>query len=363
MLAGLLSGAVAALVAALLSLPLHSPDDAIFNTATVTLGALVAGVAAGGLRQALSARAFAIAWGGAFVVLVVALAASEAMFARMLTFGLPIAAIVFAVTALGVALLRGRALPRMPLVSVAVAGIAVAVGLGLAGQGDAESGALALPAVAGVRGEPAATSTGATAAGASASPAAAGATAATAGGVPARFATPADLKNVTFVVGSGSQATFTVNEKLANLPLPNDAVVRGTALAGEIHLDGRASKITLDLQQLASDQPRRDAFVRQMFRAHPAAVLTVPALAGLPDRYEAGQTVKQTVTGTLAINGVERPIAFEVEARLDGTVLNVLGKTAFVWKDFDITPPNTPTVRVQDRVAVEVLIAARPQAS
>lgn len=181
--------------------------------------------------------------------------------------------------------------------------------------------------------------------------------------MPTRFATQADLKGITFVVGEGSRATFTVNEKLAQLPLPNDAVVRTTALAGQVRLDGRESKVTLDLQKLSSDQDRRDQFVRRMFAQKPTAELLVPAISGLPERYEPGQVVKQSVQGTMTINGVTKPLTFEVEARLDGTTLNILGKTSIVWKDFEIPPPNTPAVTVQDKVAVEVLLAAKPQAS
>lgn len=365
MLIGLLSGAVAAILAALLSLPLHSPDDALFNTATVTIGALVAGVIAGGLRRALTQRSFAIAWGAAFVTVVAGLAAGESTFQRMLAFGLPTAAVVFGVTGLGVSFLRDRALPKVSAITATAVGLAVAIGLGLSGEGDAASGSLSLPATA-----PAAAPATAVATAAANAPGTAGAvpTASASApstrgvdGLPARFATQADLKNVTFVVGEGSQATFTANEKLAQFPLPNEAVMRSTALTGDIRLDGRPSKITLDLLRLSSDQPRRDMFIRQGFRAHPVAVLTVPSISALPDRYETGQTVKQTVRGTLAINGVERPITFEIEARMDGAVLSVLGKTSFLWKDFDLPPPNTPTVQVQDRVAVEVLIASRPQ--
>ena len=68
------------------------------------------------------------------------------------------------------------------------------------------------------------------------------------------------------------------------------------------------------------------------------------------------------VAGTLAINGVEQPISFDIEAQLDGTTLNVHGSTSFVWADFDLQPPNTPSVQVQDRVAVEVLLVSRAQA-
>ena len=45
--AGLLSGAIAAVAASLLQLPLHAPTDTLFNSATVTAGALLAGLAVG----------------------------------------------------------------------------------------------------------------------------------------------------------------------------------------------------------------------------------------------------------------------------------------------------------------------------
>ena len=366
MLIGLLSGAIAAILAALLSLPLHSPDDAFFNTASVTIGALLAGVVAGGLRQVLAQRTFLIAWGVAFLATVGALAVAEsAVFERMLSFGGPIAAVIFLVTGAGVALLPGLGMPRLPVAAGLAAVIALALGIGLAGRGDAESGALSLPAAPAPTSATGSASATTSVGGSSAASNATGTTTAAArgaDGLPARYATQADLKGVTFVVGDGSQATFTVNEKIAQLALPNDAVMKSTALTGDIRLDGRESKITLDLLKLASDQPNRDRFVRtQVFSKAPTAILTVPAITGLPERYEAGQLVKQTVKGTLAINGVEKPIAFDVESRLDGTTLNVLGKTSFVWSDFNMQPPNTPTVKVQDQVAVEVLLAAKPK--
>ena len=340
MIIGLFAGAAAAIVAALLSLPLHSPDDAIFNTATVTIAAMVAGLLAGALRSALGQRNFLIAWGAGFVAVLAGLALGESLFERILSFGAPIAAVVFLVTGTAVIALQSAAVPKMPVFAGVAAVIAIALGLGLAGQGDAESGTLALPAAP-------ATTTAAGATGTSGAPAATSSPAGTTA-AGASVITQADVKNMTFVVGKGSQATFTVNEKLAQLDLPNDAVMRTTALTGDMRVDGRASKVTLDLQQLTSDQSRRDQFVRQMFRAQPTAV-------GV-------QVVKQKVNGTIAINGVEKPIALDVEARMDGAVLNVLGRTAFVWADFNIAPPNTPTVKVQDRVAVEVLLVGQKQA-
>ena len=43
MYAAMIAGSIAAIVDALVSLPLRSPDDALFNSATVVVGALISG--------------------------------------------------------------------------------------------------------------------------------------------------------------------------------------------------------------------------------------------------------------------------------------------------------------------------------
>ena len=50
-----------------------------------------------------------------------------------------------------------------------------------------------------------------------------------------------------------------------------------------------------------------------------------------------------------------------MEARDDGEVIFILGRTTFVWDDFQIPPPNIAGfVEVVDEVRVEVLLAVRP---
>ena len=169
------------------------------------------------------------------------------------------------------------------------------------------------------------------------------------------------VEGVTFLVGMGSEATFTVREKLANLPLPNDAVMRTTALSGEVHFDGRPSVITIDLHQLGSDQERRDRYVRErMFPNDPIATFTLPAAGPLPKEFTDGETATGQVTGQLGIRGFQAPVAFEIEARDDGDVLYILGRTTFTWEDLGLTAPNLSFVQVEDEVHVEILIAARP---
>ena len=172
-----------------------------------------------------------------------------------------------------------------------------------------------------------------------------------------------EYDGVTFVVTDGSEATFTVEEQLVRLPLPNDAVMRTTTLSGEVRLDGGESSIQIDLHTLVSDQEFRDRYVRtRMFGSHQYATFTVPDVGSLPDGLDAGETVTTTVSGSLDIRGITVPMEFDIEARDDGSELFILGRTTFTWQELDIPPPTAPSVAsIEDEVRVEVLLAVVPQ--
>ena len=173
-------------------------------------------------------------------------------------------------------------------------------------------------------------------------------------------------QGVTFLVGEGSEATFTVGERLVRLPLPNDAVMRTMALSGEVYMDGRPSVIELDLHQLSSDQDLRDSWVRnRMFPNDPIAVFTIfdasYVISALPGEFVRGEVATGEIAGQLKIRGIEVPLIFEIEARDDGDVLFILGRTTFTWEEFQIpVPAARPVISVQDEVRVEVLLVVRP---
>ncbi len=148
-LAGLAAGAMAAIVASLVQLPLHSPTDVIFNSLTVTVGSLIAGLLAGALwaaacKSASRRRVFFVAWLALFGIVAGAAAAGDTQVDRTLSFVVPLAAIVMASTGIGTPLLAGSGRIGYLAASLAVAA-AVGIGAGLATQGDAESGRLELP--------------------------------------------------------------------------------------------------------------------------------------------------------------------------------------------------------------------------
>ena len=150
----LLAGALAAVVAALVSLPLRSPHDALLNSASVTWGVLLLALVSGLVYRRLhrspnAVGRFAIVMAVGFVVWVAVAFAVGTMLTRMVSFSLPLAAIAF----IGVAVLTPL-FSRMPFASrwpvvIAALIVAAAVGIALAGQGDQESGRLELPPRAG----------------------------------------------------------------------------------------------------------------------------------------------------------------------------------------------------------------------
>ena len=85
-------------------------------------------------------------------------------------------------------------------------------------------------------------------------------------------------------MGEGSEITFTVGEQLSRLPLPNDAVVRISALSGQLNFDGQPSQVEIDLRTVSSDQNFRDRYMRgRMFRNATVATFRVENLTDLPN--------------------------------------------------------------------------------
>ncbi len=171
-----------------------------------------------------------------------------------------------------------------------------------------------------------------------------------------------EVEGIVFVVGGESEATFTVEEQLARLAVPNDAVMRTSALSGEVRLDGGEFAVEIDLTTLTSDQGFRDRYVRtRMFGSDPKAVFAVPNAGELPAGFGDGETVTTRVTGTLTLLGKEFPLSFDIEARDDGHTVFVLGRTQFTWEELEVPVPQVQSVVwIADEVRVEVLLALEP---
>jgi polyisoprenoid-binding protein YceI len=353
-LIGLIPGGVAALVAALVSLPLESPDDAVLNSGTVTIGALIAGLAIGIAWAAFGDKP--VFYGAAVIAAFAGVAVIAALFATKLdgVYGyiIPLGVIAVAICgALTPVTERALADARVQLGGAGASTVAaLAVGLALAGQGDNETTSLEFPEL---RNTPAATSSNPTTApGETSAPTSPG------GGT----LTADDVEGVAYAVVPGeSTVQYTVTEQLQGLPGESDAQGSAGLTSGTVYLDGQPSTFEFDASTFTSDQDRRDNYIRQnIFGTDPLVTFVVDDLTGLPESYTSGLELTMQVTGTATIVGVSQPLTFDVTGRFDGTELQLLGTTQFTWADFGITPPNTPVVTVRDEVNIEVLIIARP---
>jgi polyisoprenoid-binding protein YceI len=162
---------------------------------------------------------------------------------------------------------------------------------------------------------------------------------------------------------SGNEARYRVNEQLARVTLPNDAVGATSAVTGQLLLDaaGRfvadSSRITIDMTSLETDNDRRDNFVRRRtleVEQYPTAVLAPRALRGLPWPLPASGERRFQLVGDLALHGVTRSTVWDVTATFAGDRISGTARTQFKFGDFNLTIPRVAMVlSVQDSIRLE----------
>ncbi len=332
-LAGLAAGAVGAIAASLIALPIYTPDELIANSLTVTVAALIIGALSGMLWRRIRAssnatRTFALAMVGGFVVTMMAASIiDQTTLNRFIPYAGAVSLVIFlSVGLLTPAFARAIAPAWAALIPVV---LALIVGFGLFGRGTSADGALDLDDLETT---------------ASTAPIASG----EAAGSPSGAATGGE-----FTVVEGI-ATYTVPETLRNLEV--DAVGRSEALTGSVSTDG-AFKFELDLTTFVSDQPRRDERVTSLFDADPIAVFASSDFVW-PGGQD-GTPITFDVTGTMTINSTERALTWTVEARKDGDTISVTGETDITLTEFGIEPPSIAGfVKVEDEARLEVLFRA-----
>lgn len=170
------------------------------------------------------------------------------------------------------------------------------------------------------------------------------------------------------VVPEESEATYVAREKLASLPLSSNAVGKTQAVSGDIFLttEGLASEqpsaFRVDLSTLASDEGRRDNYIKQntlQTDTFPFADFEIEQVQGFPIDYTEGEEVGLTLTGRMTIRETELPLTFQVKARQSGDTLTAVADTSFNMTDFGLDPPQLAFVSVEDGVQLQVVLVAR----
>jgi polyisoprenoid-binding protein YceI len=164
-----------------------------------------------------------------------------------------------------------------------------------------------------------------------------------------------------------SSAKYVVQETLRGLEAT--AVGQTNAISGEIYLSraglaATPSTIRVDLSMLRSDESMRDNFIRtNTLQANQPqnrfAEFTIGSVTGFPPNYVEGQEVTLSLTGTMTIRGIAKPVTWQVKARQAGDLLSATADADFNMTDFGITPPSVPVARARDSVHVQVVFVAK----
>ncbi len=170
---------------------------------------------------------------------------------------------------------------------------------------------------------------------------------------------------VTFTIGPGSVARYLVNEQLARMNSPIDAIGVTEQVEGAIvftadgSVDPARSKITVDMASLKSDSDRRDGYVRNNTletSKYPTAELVVTSTPGLPWPLPSSGEVAFQIVGDMTVHGVTKELTWEATAQAgDGGSVTGTAKTNFTFDTFDMEIPRVfVVVSVQDNIRLEI---------
>ncbi len=169
-----------------------------------------------------------------------------------------------------------------------------------------------------------------------------------------------------------SEARFRVREQLAGFDFPNDAVGTTEAVAGAITLaedgtvDSERSEFRVQLATLATDNERRDGYVRNRtleVEQYPEAIFVPRRFLGLSAPFPESGAASFQLEGDLTLHGVTRPTVWEVTAEFGAGAISGLATTAFQFDTFGIAVPSVARVlSVDDNIRLEFQFRLVPEA-
>ncbi len=165
------------------------------------------------------------------------------------------------------------------------------------------------------------------------------------------------------VAATGNEARYRVREQLVGRDLPNDVIGVTKKVTGRlvVESDGKvvqdSSKILVDVASLASDQTRRDNYLRRNTlesSKYPTVEVVPTTFTGISSPIPAGTSRNFSLTANMTIHGVTRPTTWQVTAKAEGNDVVGTAKTSFTFKDFSLEQPRVPIVlSVADTVRLE----------
>ncbi len=178
------------------------------------------------------------------------------------------------------------------------------------------------------------------------------------------WAVDAETGEFTLEDATGSYAGFRVDEELASIGAFT-AVGRTGDVSGTLEIaDERVTsvEIEVDLTTLRTDDSRRDGAVQRALGTsqHPTATFSLTGELDIGVAVESGEPISLEAPGDLTVKGITQPVTINIEARLVGSVIAVVGSVEIAFDDFDVTVPQVPIVlSAEDHGIMEFLLLFR----
>lgn len=179
---------------------------------------------------------------------------------------------------------------------------------------------------------------------------------------PAETAAPAESGDPSgaWNISDASTLGYRVQEVLGGLE--TEGAGRTNQVTGSLTIAGTqatAAEFTVDVASITSDSSRRDGQFRDSIMntsEFPTAVFTLTQPIDFGAVPEEGVNITATATGDLTLRGVTNSVTFEVEAKLEGGRIGVLGNIPITFSDYGIANPSNGFAEVGDDGLLEFVL-------
>lgn len=168
-----------------------------------------------------------------------------------------------------------------------------------------------------------------------------------------------------FVIVEPSEAGYRVRERLGGVPFPSDTTGATSAVRGrfEFAADGTlvdGALATVELATLVSNQPRRDAYVREVVfdtDRFPEAVFRPMWVGGVPWPPPEQGEFDVAIEGELLLREHAFPVTWQGQVAFDAQGAWLEVSTRFDFDEADLVAPRLGVfVTVEDEITLEVRV-------
>lgn len=158
---------------------------------------------------------------------------------------------------------------------------------------------------------------------------------------------------------------YRIQELFAGDTIHKTAVGRTPTVDGTMTITvGQVASVavTADLRNLTSDRAARDDYIHShaiQSDTFPMAHFELAAPVTIPAGVRPGAKLHLKATGRLTLHGVTRTVIATLDARWNGSTVDVVGTAPIVLADYGIQPPSTSVTSVGDHGTFELQLRFR----